>query len=822
MESIPLLNEIEDGVLLDKRYPVNDRRLVENEMDKPMGDLDIVRSLSEEKMQLNNYDDGVVLDKTDKGIQNRGNNNEMSLFEKHIDISKEENVDIQTYNKHDGTSPCLDDNDIVIPLDKSKIGILMHDNNQGGSLHDVAAPIDHKKNFVIDMPGDSKSKSNHRSMVDEDDDDSTAPESTECSQDEYSDDVASTDDGIASRNIDGPFVKRNDNRNSCSCINEAVDIETASEFSKEKVKIVCDKCNKPDCNKTSCDHSQNEDNVMQYAEILYKCTLCTSLPSILTSKNAFISHVIKEHLSRYEGCVSCIECHLYFGTDGDLHAHSKHTHPEHQMSVLEKTSHENESLLVNNEDVALKRIQTVYPLKHEHFNISKKRERTAHAGITKRNIVKTSTGMKCDSPLGVKQFLMTNAKIILNHTLVSTNSHLKDLLAAQKDSSNKKAKASHFWLTPSFTPEFGKYTKLVREGGNIVYFCQVCNWKSQVKAPFQVHCNGKLHRSKVDAANVNELANPDAPVNIADNKLDNQQKLKHLNKHGLDKSIMFHNSAAEYLDHSKNVFVDIERNKLFQNSSLLKQEKTVPQKQEIVRNRRKRSAPVPLRNFVDEKCRWSDSDSDNSEHDESTSCHVGITSETRRKVYNSFKRCRNLESNDLATAENQLTSFKDNATKLSANSGVSPTSMKNDVKENTQNSQMHKPDHRLLEDAYKSISPNNDRHKETNMSSVNDSVETRGWNVKQEPIDDDDRRVYQCPRCRFSCVGVTNYGIHFEVCYASKGGNSTTAVERDAKTSTHAEGWKTSKIQQMLPGKCYLIFTYIYLYFMIISQLVDW
>ena len=37
--------------------------------------------------------------------------------------------------------------------------------------------------------------------------------------------------------------------------------------------------------------------LLRYAEILYKCTLCTTLPSILTSKTNFVSHIQSVHLT---------------------------------------------------------------------------------------------------------------------------------------------------------------------------------------------------------------------------------------------------------------------------------------------------------------------------------------------------------------------------------------------------------------------------------------------------------------------------------------------------------------------------------------------
>ena len=78
-----------------------------------------------------------------------------------------------------------------------------------------------------------------------------------------------------------------------------------------------------------------------------------------------------------------------------------------------------------------------------------------------------------------------------------------------------------FKFTPSHTAEFGIYTKLVREGGSIVYFCQACNSKNQQKVSFKNHCDSSGHKLKVKHAEKNRKEGRDP---FQGNSVDNSQK----------------------------------------------------------------------------------------------------------------------------------------------------------------------------------------------------------------------------------------------------------------------------------------------------------
>lgn len=68
------------------------------------------------------------------------------------------------------------------------------------------------------------------------------------------------------------------------------------------------------------------ENLMKFAEVLYKCTLCTTLPSILTSRDSFISHVNDLHLTKKQSHKECQHCDLKFSTEEDLRAHCRLSH----------------------------------------------------------------------------------------------------------------------------------------------------------------------------------------------------------------------------------------------------------------------------------------------------------------------------------------------------------------------------------------------------------------------------------------------------------------------------------------------------------------
>ncbi|XP_025112989.1 uncharacterized protein LOC112575379 [Pomacea canaliculata] len=246
------------------------------------------------------------------------------------------------------------------------------------------------------------------------------------------------------------------------------------------------------------DEEVDKSRLMQYAEVLYKCALCTTLPCILTSKASFLSHVEEQHLNspqHGEHAPKCSHCDLHFATTSDLTEHVACAH--HDSSTDNDDSDDScDSKL---------REKLVYSEKTEaefHKQLSLKME------IDEREVDENS-----DSDEGGEAFLRRKSSLSRSEAKTPASDSLYRLqkLAEQilQSQVSKMEMPSGFALEgtvtlhPSFTPEFGRYTKLVREGGNIVYFCQVCNVKCQVKAAFHVHCNGIHHHNKVRIADKN-------------------------------------------------------------------------------------------------------------------------------------------------------------------------------------------------------------------------------------------------------------------------------------------------------------------------------
>ena len=70
----------------------------------------------------------------------------------------------------------------------------------------------------------------------------------------------------------------------------------------------------------------SSEHLMRFAEVLYKCMLCTSMPRILTSKSNFLSHIYDTHVTVKENLKPCLYCFLKFGTAEDLKAHVSIAH----------------------------------------------------------------------------------------------------------------------------------------------------------------------------------------------------------------------------------------------------------------------------------------------------------------------------------------------------------------------------------------------------------------------------------------------------------------------------------------------------------------
>lgn len=254
-------------------------------------------------------------------------------------------------------------------------------------------------------------------------------------------------------------------------------------------------------------------SLLKFAEILYKCTLCTTIPCILTSERNFLEHVRKEHLLKASHCHGCNSCSLKFRTEEDLREHLIFCHtgsaenmsydfPGSDIRVSHDSNNDSDS-----DSSGHRQLRTKIPKRSKPVqDFESPKQLVDHTGIQtpdgSLDLTKKSHGggmkikeekekylesRKEDSGLDIKQITDQIIKSDVQCRNVANNS------------------TTTFPFVPGYTAEFGKYTKLVREGGNIVYFCQICNWKSPIKTTFQVHCNMQAHKQKVSAAeNPNE------------------------------------------------------------------------------------------------------------------------------------------------------------------------------------------------------------------------------------------------------------------------------------------------------------------------------
>lgn len=77
-------------------------------------------------------------------------------------------------------------------------------------------------------------------------------------------------------------------------------------------------------------------DAMEFAEVLYKCRLCTVVPCVVSSKYIFNLHVRSIHLTSSKSLqlAGCRRCSLKFATEEDLFDHKKLSHGifEHQLN----------------------------------------------------------------------------------------------------------------------------------------------------------------------------------------------------------------------------------------------------------------------------------------------------------------------------------------------------------------------------------------------------------------------------------------------------------------------------------------------------------
>lgn len=278
-------------------------------------------------------------------------------------------------------------------------------------------------------------------------------------------------------------------------------------------------------------------DVLGYAEILYKCTLCRSLPSILTSEDNFRGHMRAQHFpmseerSKGEG-ETCRFCKLRFKTKEDLEFHTISTHSNTPLLSEEDTFLSRKNVREKIEKSPEKTTSPIGSLHMTDQSSAPKAVCTSNVAMPFSNVIDVKPTLTelmnaCSEALNLRSKKIGPAKSGHSVPLKSgvfksgyfpsdktqqTSSdslfrlqELTDQIMASSRSftekrpvfgNERKGESVRPLPTPGFTQEFGKYTKLVREGGNIVYFCQVCNWKSPSKPDFQAHCSGHAHKAR--------------------------------------------------------------------------------------------------------------------------------------------------------------------------------------------------------------------------------------------------------------------------------------------------------------------------------------
>ncbi|GAB1599228.1 probable serine/threonine-protein kinase DDB_G0282963 [Argonauta hians] len=298
------------------------------------------------------------------------------------------------------------------------------------------------------------------------------------------------------------------------------------------------------------------ENLMKFAEILYKCTLCTTLPSILTSRDSFISHVNDQHLTKKQSHKDCQHCNFNFNTEEDLRAHCRFSHgietPETEYDspeaspIDEFTNKSGTEINTENQCTISDPNKTMQYRSSSRFAMDSVHGKQRHqassvlssfafakdSGIASSNSgASTNISMNNSNNNNITgcNNISSNNNITGCNNISSNNNNsintIKDAVKPEKMSmeenitrlqqladqiliSNSRINTTagnssgfHSAMSnPSYTHDFGKYTKLIREGGNIVYFCQVCNCKCQARAAFLSHCSSYQHRARVETA----------------------------------------------------------------------------------------------------------------------------------------------------------------------------------------------------------------------------------------------------------------------------------------------------------------------------------
>ena len=582
----------------------------------------------------------------------------------------------------------------------------------------------------------------------------------------------------------------------------------------------------------------SKDNLMRFAEVLYKCTLCTSMPSILTSKESFVKHITEQHLTHQHSFVDCPQCSLKFQTDEDLKEHKQLTHNIGSDTTENSELHDYPDSEVLSYDIdSLDRGDDSDSHSSGHrnsnfvFTQSDDNKNVSNVDFRK-DVVKASDGSldlslknghhikRTLKPEKVNNERNSNQNLPLLHQIAD---QIVKSSTAQSNivHKNKSETQMPVLFSPSHTPEFGKYTKLVREGGNIVYFCQVCNWKSPVKATFSVHCGIADHKRKVIMAERSEKGNSCeldlsklSPVRTIESdsakktQVSNVSKSVPVNGEPVGWKPRGSASSLSLLSENKGLFLG-PKSKLIRNGNEFYPYKNLTDK--VHSSQRRKKLLHSSRHQLRLKPKWSDTDSDDDDDDDET-----MENSTFPKKMEPHERDSHVNHIPVIPAaldmENRQNNFgcdldrRGNEVHVSKEKNVT-------IKEEVMDSVTDKGPtvsipHEVGEPSDKK--PKLSPCPETSVQNFIDKHVLENIKHSKEAV----FKLYKCHLCVFEYSDLREYGAHFEEVHRSLGSPNGVDRENTAKKpndrsdsgtpnaeGTSSEQLRVEKLKENLPGK---------------------
>ena len=625
--------------------------------------------------------------------------------------------------------------------------------------------------------------------------------------------------------------------------NERIDLKSES-LKIDKLNHFSDESEDASFNsKTLVDVHDSKENLMRFAEVLYKCTLCTSIPSILTSEESFTKHITEQHLTHQQSFVDCPQCLLKFQTDEDLKEHKQLTHNTgSDLTEDSEIQDYTESDVVSYDQDPLDRDDSdshssghrsntfVFTKPEETKQFSSTHTDFSGAKFNKDGI--TTYNGSLDLSLKSEHKADKNIKHETSASGITPNKNLPllhqitdQIVKSSTPSRNKFENQRPIEFTPSYTPEFGKYTKLVREGGNIVYFCQVCNWKSPVKATFSVHCGIADHKRKVIMA---ERSEKGKSCEIDVSKISPMLMTESISKktHTLSTDMTGSRSkepigwnprggasCLSLLSEPSGFYIGSKTGPI-KSRNELSPYKTLDEKSHSV-HRRKKSLMNSVRHQMRLKPKWSDTDSDdddndhNNKHEKHDKSSSGQSSEAHREglTLESVKHLKDLEETSRALTDHQSTDTENKSSPVidltlikKENVGSGSESFQKDIGS-------HAKFHRHLGEPTEK-KPKLSPHSETSIQNLIDKHVLENIKSNNDIIV---FKLYKCHLCDFEYSDPKEYGKHFEEFHKLVDSKENLDIEPSVKKNNDrsntgtpnvelGEHWRVQKLKEMLPG----------------------